>query len=143
MTPMNPIVMLIPLGGIALILLAVWLTGGARRARLDRALVLRRLDEDLPDFAAAEVSIDADAVAAIAATEDGRSLALIFATGDKVVVRPLAPRDIRRLAQEPERDGVRLVIDTGDFTHGRFALLLAAGEAARWQARLSPSARAA
>ena len=142
MTPMNPIVMLIPLGGIALILLAVWLTGGARRARLDRALVLRRLDEDLPDFAAAEVSIDADGATAIAAARDG-ALALVFAAGDKVAVRPLAPRDIRRVAQETVGDAVRLVLDTGDFTHGRFALRLPVAEAARWQARLPAAGCAA
>ena len=142
MNPMNPIVLMIPLGGIALILAAVWLTGGARRARLDRALVLRRLDEDLPDFAVAETSIDADAATALAMADDG-TLALIFVAGDKVVVRPLAPRDIQRVAQERSGDDVRLVIETGDFTHGRVALRLSAAEAARWQARLSPPARAA
>jgi len=143
MAPTNPVAMLIPLGGIALILAVVWLIGGARRARLDRALVLRRLDEDLPGFAAAEVSIDGDAAAAIAATADGASLALIFAAGDKVVVRPLVPRDIKRVAQQPMRDGVRLVIETGDFTHGRFELRLSSAEAARWQARLPAPACAA
>ena len=143
MDPTNPVAMLIPLGGIALILAAVWLTGGARQARLDRALVLRRLDEDLPGFAAAAVSIDADAATAIAATADGASLALIFAAGDKVVVRRLAPRDIRRLSQQPMRDSVRLVIETGDFTRGRFELRLSFAEAARWQARLPVAARAA
>ena len=142
MTPMNPIVMLIPLGGIALILVAVWLTGGARRARLDRALVLRRLDEDLPDFAATEMRIDDDAATAIAIADDG-TLALIFAAGDKVAVRPLAVRDIQRVAQERSGDDVRLVIETGDFTHGRFVLHLSAAEAARWQARLPAAARAA
>jgi len=55
--PKDPITLLIPLIGIALILLAVWLAGGTRRTRLDRALVLRRLAEDLPGFAAAEIVI--------------------------------------------------------------------------------------
>ncbi|HKW52054.1 MAG TPA: hypothetical protein VJO12_00060 [Stellaceae bacterium] len=139
---MNPITMLIPLGGIALILVAVWLTGGARQARLDRALVLRRLDEDLPDFAATEMRIDADAATAIARADDG-ALALIFVAGDKVVVRPLAAHDIRRVAEEKLDGDVRLVIDTGDFTHGRVALRLPGAEAARWQARLPTAARAA
>ena len=67
----HPITLLIPLGGIALILVAVWLTGGARRARLDRALVLCRLDEDLPDFAVAETSVDADGATALALADDG------------------------------------------------------------------------
>jgi hypothetical protein len=135
--------MLIPLGGIALILAAVWLTGGARRARLDRALVLRRLDEDLPGFTAAEMSIDAATATAIAATADGAALALIFTAGDKVVVRPLVPRDIRRISQQPMRDGVRLVIETGDFTHGRFALRLSSAEVAQWQALLPVAVGAA
>src|SRR6185312_10820063 len=138
----HPVTLLIPLGGIALILLAVWLSGGARRARLDRALVLRRLDEDLPDFSAAEMCIDADAATAIAAAAD-RALALIFVAGDKVVVRPLPAHDIRRVVQERAGEAVRLVIDTGEFTHGRVALLLPAAEAARWQARLPEAARAA
>jgi Fatty acid hydroxylase superfamily len=57
--PKDPIILLIPLIGIALILLAVWLAGGTRARRLDRALVLRRLAEDLPGFAAAEIVIGA------------------------------------------------------------------------------------
>ena len=138
----NPITLLIPLGGIALILVAVWLTGGARRARLDRGLVLRRLDEDLPDFAVAETSIDADAATALAMADDG-TLALIFVAGDKVVVRPLVAHDVRRVAQERVGDDMRLIIETGEFTHGRVALRLSAAEAARWQARLTPPARAA
>ena len=138
----HPITLLIPLGGIALILMAVWLTGGARRARLDRALVLRRLDEDLPDFAATEICVAADAAAAIAADHDG-ALALIFVAGDKVVVRALTAHDIRRVAQESAGDDARLVIDTGEFSHGRVVLRLAAAEAVRWQARLTLAARAA
>jgi hypothetical protein len=131
--PKNPITLLIPLIGIALILLAVWLTAGTRRARLDRALVLRRLAEDLPGFAAAEIVIDAPAANALAASADGRSFAIVFAAGDKVVVRSLARRDWRSITVS----GDGLVIDTGDFTHGRFALALP-GEAERWMARLAP-----
>jgi hypothetical protein len=138
----HPITLLIPLGGIALILMAVWLTGGARRARLDRALALRRLDEDLPDFAVAEMSIDRDGVTALALADD-RALALIFVAGGKAVVRPLAAQDIRRVAQEGSGDEVRLVIETAEFTRGRVALRLSAAEAARWQARLPLAARAA
>ena len=128
----NPITLLIPLIGIALILAAVWLTGGGRRARLDRDLVLRRLAEDLPGFAAGEVVIDAGAANAIAASADGRGFALIFAAGDKVVVRPLAAQDWRRITIS----GDGLAIETGDFTHGRFVLALP-GEAERWMAKLA------
>lgn len=137
MDPTDPLSLLVPLLGIALILLAVWLTGGARRARLDRALVLARLGEDLPDFAAGEMAIAADGGSAIVA-DAGGALALVFAAGDKVVVRTLERGGARRVTVE----GELLTLDTGDFTHGRFALRLP-GEAARWAARLAPRERAA
>lgn len=133
----NPVSLLVPLIGIALILAAVWLTGGARRARLDRTLVLARLGEDLPDFAAAEIVIDADAATALAAGADG-SIALVFAAGDKVVVRALERRELRRVKVA----GDLLEIDTGAFTHGRFALALP-GTAAAWARRLAPPERVA
>jgi hypothetical protein len=38
---------------------------------------------------------------------------------------------------------MRLIIDTDDFTHGRFALLLPYAAAAQWRARLSVAASAA
>jgi hypothetical protein len=130
--PKNPITLLVPLLGIALILLGVWLTGGTRRARLDRALVLRRLAEDLPEFVAAEIVIDADAANALAASADGRGFAIVFAAGDKVVVRSLTVCDWRRITVS----GDGLVIDTGDFTHGRFELALP-GEAEQWMTKLA------
>lgn len=138
MDPKNPVTLLIPLLGIALILASVWLTGGARRARLDRALVLRRLAEDLPGFAAGETAIAADAAAALVAESGGAGNALVFAAGDRVVVRRLERRDLRRVAAQ----GDLLTIETGDFAHGRFALALP-GAAARWAARLRPEERAA
>lgn len=138
MDPKNPVTLLIPLIGIALILAAVWLTGGARRARLDRALVLKRLAEDLPGFAAGEIAITADEAAALVAEAGGAGQAVLFAAGDKVVVRKLDARDLRRVAVE----GERLSIETGDFAHGRFDLALP-GAAARWAARLKAAERAA
>jgi hypothetical protein len=138
MDPKNPATLLIPLIGITLILAAVWLTGGARRARLDRALVLRRLAEDLPGFAAGEIAIAEGASAALVAEAGGAGQAVLFAAGDKIVVRKLEGRDLRRVAV----DGNRLTIDTGDFAHRRFALALP-GAAARWAARLQATARPA
>jgi hypothetical protein len=134
----NPLTLLVPLIGIALILMAVWLTGGARRALLDRALVLRRLAEDLPDFVAGEMAIDSDRAQALVAAADGANHAVVFVAGDKVVVRPLERRALRRVAVERDE----LVIETDDFAHGCFALALP-GEAARWAARLGPQERAA
>ncbi|HEX7967781.1 MAG TPA: hypothetical protein VF502_06150 [Stellaceae bacterium] len=118
-------------------MVAVWLTGGARRTRLDHTLVLRRLREDLPGFDGAEVVIDAAGATAIVAMAGDATFALAFTAGDKVVVRPLAARDIRTLSLQPAPSGMRLVIDTGDFTHGRFELSLPTDEAERWRARLS------
>ena len=89
------------------------------------------------------IDVDADTAGRHRPTADGRSLALIFAAGDKVVVRPLARGDIRQVAQEPQGDRMRLIIDTDDFTHGRFALLLPNAAAAQWRARLSVAASAA
>jgi len=138
MDPQNPVTLLIPLFGIALILAAVWLTGGARRVRLDRALALRRLAEDLPGFAAGEMAIDAEGAAALIAPAAGGGCAIVFVAGDRVAVRHLDRRDISRVVLEQDR----LLIETGDFTHGRFALRLP-GEAARWASLLEPQERAA
>lgn len=138
MDPQNPVTLLIPLLGIALILAAVWLTGGAKRARLDPALALRRLAEDLPGFAAGDVAIDADGGAALIAPEAGDGCAVVFVAGGRIAVRHLDRHDISRVVLEQDR----LVVETGDFTHGRFALRLP-GEAARWAARLAPQERAA
>jgi NADPH-dependent ferric siderophore reductase len=133
MDPTNPLTLLIPLIGIALILTAVWLTG-APPARLDRALVLVRLGEDLPDFVADEIVIDAGRTTALAAAADG-TLVVVFAAGDRVVVRALERGEVRRVGV----DGDRLTIDTDAFTHRRFALMLP-GAASRWARRLLPSA---
>jgi hypothetical protein len=130
--PTRPITLLVPLIGIALILAAVWLTGGAQRARLDRAQVLRRLAEDMPRFAAAELAIAADGGTAIAADAEGSALVLVFIAGDKIVTRRLGRGEVRRVDTAQDL----LVIDTGDFAHGRFALGLAGG-AERWAARLA------
>lgn len=136
MDPKNPITLLVPLLGIALILLAVWLAGGTRRVRLDRALVLRRLAEDLPDFAAGEMAIDKNGAAALIAGAPG--FAIAFAAGDKIGVRALPAKEVRSVLA----DGSRLVIDTGDFAHRRFALDLAE-PAEPWAWRLIGRERAA
>lgn len=136
MDPKNPVSLLIPLIGITLILAAVWLTGGNRRARLDRALVLRRLGEDLPGFEPGEIAIAADGGKALVRSADGAAHAVLFAAGDRIAVRRLEPR---AFSVSLERDD--LSIDTGDFTHRRFVLSLP-GAAARWARLLAPAERA-
>lgn len=133
MDPQNPITLLLPLLGILLILGAVWLTGGSAEARIDRELLRRRLAEDLPDFAAAEMAIADDGRAAIAAESHGPALAIAFVVGDKIAVRRLGPGE----AHGVTLDGDRLLIVTGDFTHGSFALSLP-GAAEHWAGRAAP-----
>jgi hypothetical protein len=132
MDPTNPLSLLVPLIGIALILGAVWLTG-APPVRLDRALVLERLREDLPDFIAGDVVIDGDQKTALAIGAEGMPV-IIFGAGDRVVVRALERGDLRQVQVLDDR----LIIDTGAFTHARFALTLP-GAAAGWAERLAPS----
>ena len=140
MDPSRPITLLIPLIGIALILVAVWLSGGARRVRLDGELMRRRLAEDVPQFTPAEMA--SDGATGIATDAKGLALILVFVAGDKIAVRRLGRGEVRRVETA---QGV-LAIDTGDFTHRRFALNLGAEAAERWAerlARLMPEAQAA
>ena len=142
MDPSRPVTLLIPLVGIALILVAVWLTGGAQRARLDGGLMVRRLAEDMPHFKPDETALAADGAAGLATDAQGAALMLVFVAGDKVVTRRLQRGDV---PQVEAAQGI-LTIDTGDFTHRRFTLNLGGAVAERWAerlARLMPEARAA
>jgi hypothetical protein len=75
--PSNPLSFAIPLGGIALVLLAVVLAGGRRRLRLDETLAARRLAEDLPGFAVSAMLVDQDGNTVLARGPDG--FAVVFA----------------------------------------------------------------
>jgi hypothetical protein len=143
MDPTNPVTLLIPLIGIALVLGAVWLAGGTRPFRLDAATARRRLAEDAPGFTAAALALDEDSAGAIAAASEGPQLALLFVAGDKVGVRVLAAGDVRGVEHQSAAAGERLLIEMSDFTLSRFALRLPAGAAALWAARLSQLVAAA
>jgi hypothetical protein len=142
MDPSHPVTLLIPLIGIALILTAVWLTGGARRARLDGGLMVRRLAEDAPQFEPYEMALTADGAAGLATDAKETAFMLLFVAGDKVVTRQLGRGDVWRA---DATQGI-LTVDTGDFAHRRFAMNLGGEVAERWAARLQrlmPEARAA
>lgn len=146
MDPNDPATMLLPLAGILLILLAVWLTGGARAATLDEATIVRRVAEDLPGATIPDLTIGTDRRTALAALDGGIALVAAFVAGDKVVVRRLVPGDVRGVATEPHGATATLVIDTGDFTHRRLRLSLPLTDADAWEARaaaLVPRATAA
>ena len=58
---MSPLDLILPVGGIALIVLVVWLVGGLRNASIDDADTVRRhLALDHPEFEAGELRLAAD-----------------------------------------------------------------------------------
>jgi len=143
MNPNDPLSLLIPVVGIALVLGAVWLTRGAQRVRLDRPVMLRRLAEDAPDFIFAEFAGDLNGQGAIASERSGPALALLWIVGNQIVVRLLSAGAVRRVERRPASDGTTLAVETGDFTLGQFALRLPSGEAERWAERFDRLARRA
>lgn len=127
--PLNPFLLALPVAGIALILLVIWLTGGLKSARVDRAKALARLAEDLPDFEAGSLAVDADGRLALARATSGDELVLVFAVGNRLATRKLKPRDLRAAHLRPDPDGTRLILQTGDFARPRFELRLPEAEA--------------
>ncbi len=128
--PLNPFLLALPVAGIALILLVIWLTGGLKSARVDRAAALARLAEDLPDFHAGSLTVDTDGRLALARAAAGDELALVFAVGSRLATRKLKPRDLRAARTRPDPGGTRLILQTGDFARSRFELVLPDAEAA-------------
>ncbi len=122
--PTDPLSFLVPLGGIALVLLAVVLAGGRRRLALDEAIAARRLAEDLPGFAPRAMLVDRHGNTVLARGADG--FAVVFAAGARAAVRRLSGLD------RVEVDGDRLTVGTRDFTHPRFVLTADPAAAAAW-----------
>ncbi len=124
MNPTDPLSFAIPLGGIALVLLAVFVAGGRRALRLDEAIARRRLAEDLPGFMPQALLVDQDGDTVLARGPDG--FAVVFSAGARAAVR--------RIAAPPalQVEGGRLTLDTGDFTHPRFVLTAEPAAAADW-----------
>lgn len=136
--PLDPT---LPLGGIALILTLVWLTGGRQRATIatagDAATVLAAPEAG---FQAGEIAVSKDGNAALARDAVGR-IAVVFVSGARLGVRRLAPEDILSVTLAPQAGGnIRVDIATRAFTHPRFALDLAPGAAETWQRYLHEAA---
>lgn len=141
--PLDPTV---PLGGIALILALVWLTGGRRQAVVTGAAATALLAAPETGFAAEETALSQDGRALLARDGDGR-IAVAFASGAHLAVRRLAPGDIAAVTLERSSDGngseggdALLHIRTRAFTHRDYALRLAHDEAARWRGHLERAA---
>ncbi len=122
--PADPVSFAVPLVGIALVLLAVILTGGRRRLQLDAGLAARRLAEDLPDFRPQAMLVDQDGNTVLARGPDG--FAVVFAAGARAAVRRIdGPTGL-------QVEGGRLTLATGDFTHPRFVLTADPAVTADW-----------
>ena len=129
--PLDPTV---PLAGIAMILLLVWLTGGNRRVALtgqgDAAALLAAPETG---FAAVEIAVSQAGDCAIARDGEGR-LAMVFANGAKLAARRLHPAEIAAVTLTAESDGgARLTIHTRAFTHADFVLRLDQAAAEHWR----------
>ncbi|MFN4165824.1 MAG: hypothetical protein ACK4GK_14705 [Ferrovibrio sp.] len=133
--PLDPTV---PLAGIALILLLVWLTGGLRSARLaDASEAAALLGAAETGFVAAEIAVSSTRDCAIAHDGHGR-LAMVFTSGAKLAARKLQRDDIATVTLTPQDDGSALLaIRTRAFTHSDFALRLDQGAAEDWRRRVT------
>lgn len=134
--PLSPALLVLPVAGIALILLVIWLTGGLKSASVDRATALARLAEDLPDFRTGTLIVDAGGRLALARAAAGDDLALVFAVGNRLATRRLKCGDVRAAQAPADAGGTRLSLRTGDFARSRFELLLPEAEAAAFAAWL-------
>lgn len=133
--PLDPTV---PLAGIALILLLVWLTGGNRRAlmagRDDAAALLAAAETGFP---AADIAVSRSGDCAIAHDGHGH-LAMVFASGAKLAARKLQRDEIATVTLTPQDDGSEvLAIRTRAFTHPDFALRLDQAAAEDWRRRVT------
>jgi len=130
----SPLDLILPVGGIALIVLVVWLVGGLRNASIDGAdAVCRRLALDHPEFEPGELRLAADKRSALILDRSERRSAVLFALGDRVTVRIVAPGDLAYVAAR----GGDLVLTLTDLGARRLILRLGDAEAAQaWAARL-------
>jgi len=126
--------LILPVAGIALIVLVVWLTGGLRSATIDDGEMIRRhLALDHPEFDPGDLRLAADKRSALVVDRGERRIAVLFALGDRVTIRIVAPGD---LADAAARGG-DLVLALTDLGARRIVLRLGDVEAAQaWAARL-------
>ncbi len=127
---MSPLDLILPVGGIALIVLVVWLVGGLRNASIDDADTVRRhLALDHPEFEPGELRLAADKIL----DRGERRSAVLFALGDRVTVRIVAPGDLAGVAAR----GGDLVLTLTDLGARRLTLRLGDAKAAQaWAVRL-------
>ncbi len=118
---MSPIDYALPVGGIILILLIIYLTGGYRTARIGDLDAARLFSEQVPGFAPKAILVASDGLAALARDTKSGALAVAYAMGDKINVRPLPPGDVAGYRVDGGRS---LTVRLNDFTHGSVTLVL-------------------
>jgi hypothetical protein len=124
----TPFIATVPLMGVAIIILAVWLAGGGARRLLDDEILRRCVTEDLPGVAIGDIVISGDGAAALATVVGESGLVAAIVVGDKVAVRRLDRGDVEAVS----RDGGKLVIATSDFGCPRVALVISNSMTESW-----------
>lgn len=132
---MSPIDYAVPVGGILLILVIIYLTGGYKTARVGDLDAARLFADQLPGFTADDILVAADGLAALARDVRTGALAVAYAMGDRINVRALPPGDVTGIRMDDEG---RLTIRLDDFTHGSVTLVVDkdAGNLNHWTAAL-------
>jgi len=130
----SPLDLILPVAGIALIILVVWLAGGLRSASIDDAETVRRhLALDHPEFEPGDLRLAADKRSALAIDRGKRRIAVLFALGDRVTIRIVVPGDLAGAAAH----GGDLVLTLTDLGAHRIVLRLGDVVAAQvWAAQL-------
>jgi hypothetical protein len=110
---------LVSLSGVLLIVGLVWWAMGSAVARIGEAQARERIAFEHPDFAIGRLLIGADGRSAIALSDKGNELVLLFALGSRITCWRLPRNSIQaQLLSNPSA----LLLDTHDFTLPRVRL---------------------
>ncbi len=117
---MNPADFIIPLIGILLIVLLVWLSGGRRTVRLTRETVRAALAAE--GHETSTVTVADDGCTALAWLESRNALAILRSMGDHPAILIPGPDDIRGISIKG--DPPRLQVQFRSFAQPPFAIVL-------------------
>lgn len=114
-----PLLVAIVAVGIALIVAAVHLTGGSRRATIASAeQAVERFREDFPGETVGTVRLTRSAETAFLELNEGR-VGIVHAVGDRFLTRALTPRDVASCSRVGEA-GLSVRLSDFTFTGGNF-----------------------
>lgn len=139
---------LVVLGGsivlIALVIVANWLAGGWKAARIDNsAAAIARLALDYPDFEAGDALLSSDGSTALLSgiTDQGiHRFGLIKAMGDTLVTRVFDADELTEVRLNADVTPPRLSLDLADFSLPHADIIgLDDAELRSWQDRITAS----